>query len=130
MTAGRIQRARRLRRDMSPPEVRLWLRLKGRKTGAPHFRRQHPLGPYVLDFFCGAARLVVEVDGWGHNMGDQPERDERRDAWLTDRGLMVVRILAADVMRDADEAADGLMRLAVSRAPSPLPRSGGGGAAP
>ncbi len=74
--------ARRLRRTLTAPEVRLWVRLRIRAPSRPVFRRQHPFGPYVLDFYCPAAKLCIEVDGWGHNMGDQPARDERRDAWL------------------------------------------------
>jgi len=72
---------------MTLPEVRLWVRLRQLAEGAPRFRRQHPLGPYVLDFYCPGAKLCVEVDGWGHNMGEQPGRDERRDAWLAAQGI-------------------------------------------
>ncbi len=68
--------ARRLRKAMTPLEVRLWLRL--RTDNGPRFRRQHALSPYVLDFYCPAARLAVEVDGWGHNMGDHPARRSPR----------------------------------------------------
>ena len=67
---------------MSPPEVRLWVRLRVRHADKPVIRRQHPIGPYVLDVYCPAARLCIEIDGWGHNMGDQPQKDERRGAWL------------------------------------------------
>ena len=58
-----IADARRLRRSLSPPEARLWGRLRARAPGTPVFRRQHPVGPYVLDFYCGKARLAVEIDG-------------------------------------------------------------------
>ncbi len=108
-----LQIARKLRGRMWPPEVRLWVRLRAHREG-PQFRRQRPVGPYVLDFYCHAARLVIEVDGCGHSMGDRPERDERRDAWLGARGLRVVRIAASDVMADADEVADSVRRMAVS----------------
>ena len=107
-----ISFARELRRKLSPPEVRLWVRLRARIPGAPTFRRQHPTGPYVLDFYCARAKLAVEVDGYSHDVGDQPERDIRRDAWLNAQGIRVHRISAADVMRDADQAADGVWRLA------------------
>ena len=111
--------AKRLRGEMTPPEVQLWLRLRGVGDGLPRFRRQHALGPYVLDFYCPAARLAVEVDGWGHNMGDQPERDEARDAWLAARGIVVQRIPASDVLADPDDVADGLVRQAVAAATPP-----------
>ena len=75
-----VETARVLRRNLSPPEARLWIRLRARIPGAPVFRRQHPIGPYVLDFYCAKARLAVEVDGIGHDMGDRPRRDLRREA--------------------------------------------------
>jgi very-short-patch-repair endonuclease len=60
---------------MSLPEVMLWKGLRGRQPGKPVFRRQHPLGPYVLDFFCPSARLCVEIDGGSHSFGDRPRAD-------------------------------------------------------
>ena len=114
--------ATRLRQEMTHPELLLWLKLKTPSQGFPRFRRQHPMGRYVLDFYCPAAGLVVEVDGWGHNQGAQPARDEARDAWLRGKGLEVVRLTAAEVLADADAAADGLMRLAASRVKPPPSR--------
>ena len=94
-------RARALRRMATPPECRLWQALRLRPGGLK-FRRQHPFDGCTVDFFCPAARLVVEVDGDSHSMGDNPERDARRDAWLRSQGLRVVRFDAADVMNDTD----------------------------
>ena len=91
---------------MTLPEVQLWQHLRG---AAPRFRRQHPIGPYVLDFYCRTARLAVEVDGWSHVTGDHPARDERRDAWLVNQGLSVVRLQATDVMRDPGHVAEALL---------------------
>jgi very-short-patch-repair endonuclease len=119
---GTLAAAKRLRREMTRPELDLWFRLK-RVEGGPRFRRQHPLGPYVLDFYCPAARLVVEVDGIGHCHGDQPERDARRDAWLAAQGLEVMRITASDVLADPDDIADGVFRYAVARASPPPSRA-------
>ena len=87
--------AERLRREMSPPAVRLWVRLQETQPGFPRFRRRHPMRPYALDVYCPAARLGVEVDGWMHGAGDPPERDARRDAWLEARGLEVMRLAAS-----------------------------------
>ena len=87
-----ITNAQRLRRSLSVPEARLWNRLRTRASGKPIFRRQHPIGPYVLDFYCAKARLAVEVDGMSHDMGDRPQRDMRRDTWLEKHGVTVVRI--------------------------------------
>jgi very-short-patch-repair endonuclease len=94
-----INRARQLRREPTPPEFRLWQALRLRPGGLK-FRRQHPLDRCTADFYCPAARLVVEVDGDGHGMGDNPERDVRRDAWLRSQGLKVLRLDARDVMND------------------------------
>ena len=76
------KRAKRLRGDMSLPEVLLWARLRRRQPGIPPCRRQHPIGPYVLDFYFSDARLCIEVDGYSHGTADRPQRDARRDAWL------------------------------------------------
>ena len=115
--------ARRLRREMSLPEVLLWTRLRTPGESMPRWRRQHPLGLYVLDFFCPAARLVIEVDGISHGMGDRPIRDAERDAWLAGRGLHVERVAASEVLADPDAVADGLTRLAVARAGPPPSRA-------
>ena len=94
-----IRRARELRRRLTPPEARLWLALRHNKL-ALRFRRQHPIGPYVLDFYCDAAKLAVEVDGQGH-LG-RIEQDERRDRWLLARGIRTLRIPAASVRDNID----------------------------
>ena len=103
-----VLRAHELRRAPTPPEYRLWQMLRQR-PGAFKFRRQHPLGPYTLDFYCPAATLVIGVDGDGHGMGDNPARDERRDAWLREQGLRVVRFDAADVMRDLESVVTAIL---------------------
>jgi len=129
-----IDSARRLRRSLSPPEARLWSRLRVRTPGIPAFRRQHPIGPYVLDFYCAKARLAVEIDGRIHEIGDRPQRDFRRDAWLEAQGVTVMRIAASELTRRIDETADGIVRKAmemIEAAPStalravPLPRDAG-----
>jgi very-short-patch-repair endonuclease len=130
-----VANARRLRRNLSPPEARLWSRLRARAAEAPIFRRQHPIGRYVLDFYCSKARLAVEVDGIGHDMGDRPQRDLRRETWLRAQGVSVMRIPASQVTRAIDDVVDAIVRAAMARieaeAPStalravPLPRFAG-----
>jgi very-short-patch-repair endonuclease len=100
----RVKRARRLRREMSLPEVLLWARLRGPDSRAVKFRRQHPVGPYVLDFFCEAAGLCVEIDGWSH--GERVAEDRRRDERLRALRIRTLRIVAADVLRDPDQIAE------------------------
>lgn len=104
-----VARARELRGAMTLPEVLLWQRL--RKVEDAKFRRQHPIGPYVLDFYCAAARVCIEIDGIAHDMGDRPERDAVRDRWLAGQGVRVVRVAAAEVLRDVDGVADSLVRM-------------------
>ena len=109
-----VTRAKALRRAMSLPEVLLWRELKLAKSDV-RFRKQHPAGPYVLDFFCARANLAVEVDGIAHNMGDRPQRDIERDAWLKQYHIEVVRIAAADVLRDPVAAAESIIGVVKER---------------
>ena len=127
MLRPEVALARQLRREMSYPEVLLWQRLRGGKTGVK-FRKGHPIGPYVADFYCAALRLVVEVDGFAHEVGDRPERDARRTAFLEENGYRVVRIQASEILQDADAAAASIALLveAPLHRPSdgPPPRTG------
>ncbi len=93
---------------MSPPEVRLWALLRRSPNGV-NFRRQHPIGRYVADFYCPAAKLVIEIDGLMHDF--MVERDEKRDGYIRGLGLNILRIAAAEVMADPLSVADGLVRL-------------------
>ncbi|MBW8752766.1 MAG: DUF559 domain-containing protein, partial [Sphingomonadales bacterium] len=123
-TPQALKSAKRLRTEMSLPEVLLWQRLRGRPMGVK-FRNQHPIGAFVADFYCAKPRLIVEVDGIAHDMGDRPERDARRDEWLRRCGMQIVRIPASDVLRDPDEVAAAIVALCVDAPPpsaaSPLP---------
>ena len=102
-------RARQLRRKMTLPEGLLWQLLRTRPHGFK-FRRQHPIGWYVVDFYCPAAKLMIEVDGQSHSMGDRPERDCARDQWLRKQGLRVIRFAAADVMKDLESVVTAILR--------------------
>ncbi len=107
-------RARALRKALSPPEVLLWTRLRDRQPGRPTFRRQHPIGPYIADLYNAKARLVVEIDGWGHADEGKAEHDQRRDDCMRRLGLKVIRIPAAEVMRNADEVAQMIIDTALA----------------
>ncbi|MBA2918174.1 DUF559 domain-containing protein [Sphingomonas sp. MAH-20] len=125
-----VYEARKARREMSLPEVLLWQRLKGSPQGIA-FRKQHPIGPYRADFYCAATKLIIEVDGIGHDLGDRPEHDVYRTEKLERQGFSVVRVLASDVLHDPDAVADSLVVLASSPPPPPLrggppPRERGG----
>ena len=122
-----VYRARKLRRDQSLPERMLWQSLRLRPRGLK-FRRQHPIGPYVVDFCCLSLRLVVEIDGAVHDMGDRPATDDERTRFLKENGYRVLRVSAARVMADAAGAADAIAARAVSPhhrpADGPPPRAG------
>ena len=107
-TRRSMRSAKQQRRNMGPPEVRLWALLR-RSPGGVGFRRQHPIGPYVADFYCPAAKLVIEIDGRTHDF--TVTRDEKRDEYMRGLGLNILRIPAADVMADALSVADGLVQL-------------------
>ena len=103
-----VDNARDLRRIMSPPEVALWQWLRQRPDGLK-FRRQHPTGPYVLDFYCASVGLAVEVDGSGHDNVQQIAHDERRDVWLRAQGIEVLRIKATDVLRNLENVTSHIL---------------------
>ncbi|MBW7835509.1 MAG: endonuclease domain-containing protein [Sphingomonadales bacterium] len=95
-----FKRARALRRKMTLPEVLLWQQLRGTRCGGLRFRRQYPIGPYILDFYCASHQLAVEVDGAVHDGAAQAAHDERRAAWLAQRGIEVLRFKAADILNE------------------------------
>ncbi|MFL6725529.1 MAG: endonuclease domain-containing protein [Sphingomicrobium sp.] len=96
-----VKRARKLRRQMSLPEVLLWQVLRKRPAGLK-FRRQFPISKITTDFACLERRLVIEIDGEGHSLGDQPRRDAVRDALLEREGFRVLRIAARNILKDMD----------------------------
>ena len=112
--ARSVQRARRLRRELSLPEAMLWRELRGSPQGI-RFRKQHPAGPFVLDFFCARANLAIEIDGFAHDTGDRPARDLKRDAWLKERRIDTVRIPARDVLASATTVAESIIGMAQER---------------
>jgi very-short-patch-repair endonuclease len=107
-TGRTMASARRLRRELSLPEMLLWrlLRLGRREL---RFRKQHAIGPFVADFYCPAAKVVIEIDGATRDQ--RQDDDGRRDAYMTSLGLRVVRISATDVLADPEAVADGIHRM-------------------
>ncbi|HEY5724209.1 MAG TPA: endonuclease domain-containing protein [Allosphingosinicella sp.] len=105
---------------MTLPEVLLWRLLRTRPAGLK-FRRQHPAGPYVLDFYCESVKLAVEVDGIAHGMGEAPDRDAVRNEWLLEAGIHTLRIAARDVLDDPEAVATGIIQRC-RPAPTPPPR--------
>jgi very-short-patch-repair endonuclease len=108
-------RARALRKEMSGAEVILWTRLRGRGPDRPSFRRQHPLGNIILDFYCPSAQLDVEVDGRTHWDQAAQANDAARDFWLSTQGIEVMRIPASSLYNDLSDTVDAIIRRAEER---------------
>jgi very-short-patch-repair endonuclease len=105
--------ARRLRKAMTPQEVKLWVHLRSWRARGFHFRRQSPRDGYIGDFVCMQHKLVIEVDGGQHNFDDHAMRDRRRDRNLTREGFRVMRFWNSDIDRNLDgvlETIDATLR--------------------
>jgi very-short-patch-repair endonuclease len=110
-----IKRARALRNNPTATERVLWTRLRQRKLGGLKFRRQAPIGPYVLDFLCFRHRLVVEADGPFHDA----ERDAIRDAWLKANGFRVLRFSNSEIHNSPEFVADRILAIVDELGPVP-----------
>ena len=123
------ERARRLRREQTETEKKLWVRLRSRQLKGFKFRRQFVIGPFITDFCCFEQRLVVELDGGQH--ADQSDADRRRSDFLLSRGYRVLRFWDNQVMENIDSVLEQIL-LALDKAasdavPSPFPLPKGEG---
>jgi very-short-patch-repair endonuclease len=98
--------ARELRNNPTDAERFLWSHLRLRQLGGHKFRRQQPLGPYIVDFVCLEQRLIVEVDGGQHT--EQQSYDMKRDAWLRDQKFIVLRFWDHEVLRQVDDVKEAI----------------------
>lgn len=96
------EHARYMRQNPTPAERTLWRRLRAKQVGGFRFRRQHPIGRFIADFYCAAARLVIEIDGSIHDATEQREYDAARQAHLEEVGLRVLRFSNAEVINETD----------------------------
>ena len=94
-TAAIQERARELRRQQTPAEARLWAHLRGKQLHGLKFRRQHPLGRFIVDFYCPSRTLAVELDG--HSHAEQEDYDRARTEWLESQGNRVIRFTNREV---------------------------------
>ncbi len=101
---------------MSLPEVMLWKELR-KRPGELKFRRQHPAGIYILDFYCAAAHLAIEVDGWGHDSPDVRKKDQTRSAFLRSQGITTLRVPAKVILEDVNLAAVRIVEVCNQRLP-------------
>ena len=117
-------RAKRLRRDETDAERKLWMRLRDRQVNGAKFRRQQPIGRYIVDFFCPESRLVIELDG-GHH-ADQVEADMRRTDFLTKSGYRVLRFWDNDVLAATEAVMQKIAEELKHPSPQPSPSRGEG----
>ena len=134
-----LERARELRQDANLPERILWEQLRGRRFQGFKFRRQHPIGPYVVDFYCAAASVVLELDGETHR--NKADYDTRRNQKLEECGLLVVRCPNVELYENLDGLMEKVWQVCCERSkesgvragttarpspPAPLPRGARG----
>ena len=103
---------------MSPTEVRLWHVLQQRPEGL-RFRKQHPFGPFIFDFFCKSASVAIEVDGLAHDFEIVAEADVRRDAWVGRHGIQTIRVSAEDVRNNLEGVVMHIVDRCLKRTPPP-----------
>jgi len=135
-TREKTKRARGLRQDATAVEARLWSKLRAGRLDGLDFRRQHPAGPYVLDFYCPALGLAIELDGSQHGEEPQRIRDQRRSAWLRACGVTELRFWNNDITQKLGSVLEKIKSVAdelrvrggtpTRRWRADLPLSGGG----
>ena len=109
VSSAKVKMSQQLRRNMTPAEREFWQMVRDRKMFGLKFRRQHPIGPYVVDFYCHGAKLAVEVDGMSHD--DRASQDNAKTKFLQQQGLRVLRVTNEDVMRELDAVTREIARL-------------------
>ena len=113
--------AKDLRSHQTEAEQRLWYRLRAHRFMGLKFKRQKPVGRYIVDFVCLEYCLVVELDGGQH--AEQAEYDQQRDTWLRDQGFTVLRFWNNEVMQQMEEVLERIRQAALTLSPSPSPTS-------
>jgi very-short-patch-repair endonuclease len=106
---------------MTGPETRLWSRLRARQLQRLKFRRQHGIGPYIVDFYCPEQSLVIEVDGDSHADADQILKDQLRNRYFQSLGLHVIRYINDDILKNLDGVPENLAERLSSGSTSPHP---------
>ena len=102
------EHARQLRRSMTPAEVHLWQHLRLKQLDGLKFRRQHPVGPFIVDFYCAGLSLAIEVDGDSHD--EQAEYDVARTKWLESHSYRIIRFSNDDVLHNIEGVMEEIAR--------------------
>ncbi|MES2102575.1 MAG: endonuclease domain-containing protein [Pseudomonadota bacterium] len=120
--------ARKMRAKMTDAEALLWQLLRNRRIANAKFRRQHPMGRYILDFYCDEKKLAIELDGGQH--GDNVAYDQQRDAWLGKQGIQVLRFWNTQMLTETENVLEEIYRSLTDRNKDrpipPLPHAGEG----
>jgi very-short-patch-repair endonuclease len=103
------ENARALRKRLTPQEVKLWVKLRELKSLGFHFRRQAPIGSYIVDFISFRSQLVIEADGGQHGMPEGAQSDQARDAFLRSQGFRVLRFWNSDIDRNLDGVMESIL---------------------
>lgn len=106
-------KAQKLRREATPYEKRLWAGLRDGQLGGHKFRRQHPVGPYILDFYCTAQKLCIELDGDSHGHQAAIVHDARWAGYLAERGIRILRFQNEDATADLAAIVDAILKACV-----------------
>lgn len=109
--------ARKLRKEMTPAERLLWSRLRDRRLAGFKFRRQVPVGPYIVDFLCAEARVIVEIDGGQHNFPDARAQDQERTRFLEAKGYKVLRFWNNEVLGNLEGVLTVILEACRSHSP-------------
>jgi len=106
-----FRRAKELREQMTPAERVLWEKLRANRLNGLHFRRQHPISKYIVDFYCHQYQIVIELDGEVHQEKDQRERDKGREEELKDLGIRILRFSNDSVIYDMEYVLGEIQKL-------------------
>lgn len=120
-----LQRCRELRRRLTDAEALLWSLLRNQQLKGMKFRRQHPHGSFIVDFYCHAARLAIELDGGVHALPEQSWRDSQRTRALEAEGIHVLRFWNHEVLKNTEGVLETILQALAFPHPGPLPRGEG-----
>lgn len=113
-----LDRAKALRAEQTDAEQRLWYHLRANRLNGLKFKRQKPLGPYIVDFVCMEHALIVEADGGQHE--ENQAYDQRRDNWLREQGFRVLRFWNNEILGETEAVLESILAIALSPNPSPI----------
>ena len=113
--------ARQLRKNLTDSEKALWSRLRNKQLLGIQFYRQKPIGEHIVDFFAPRVKLVVEVDGSQHTLGDHVQKDRFRDGYLASLGLKVLRFNSREVLKESDAVVEAIYRMIADQLNAEIP---------